>query len=327
MTSGWRGTVLRIAVSFLAIGCIFYFMRGKIGEAWGILRGGVSWQWFFVAVLTYFVANLVLAARLMLIFKTQNIYLSYGKSLYLSLLGLFFNLFLPSAIGGDVAKIYFAAKYSGKKIEATSAIIQDRLIGFVGLMLLALCGIGMVGQEFRDPRIVQMVYFFIGMMFFTVLFFGSRRFASRFSFLRVLIPSEKLKARLTELYHAMSGFKHHTVILVLALAITFFAQVFFILVHYLLARSLAVEINIFLFFFLVPVVAIVSMMPSLGGLGVREAGVLFFFKHFMGSEKALVFSLLLFVVIYGTSLGSGILYALRGGLKSETIPNMEALKS
>jgi uncharacterized membrane protein YbhN (UPF0104 family) len=63
----------------------------------------------------------------------------------------------------------------------------------------------------------------------------------------------------------------------------------------------------------------------LGGLGVREAGGIYLFSRFMTPEKALALTLLMNLIIYGYSLASGVLFAVKGGLKVKTIHEMEEL--
>jgi len=327
MTSSLRGTFLRLFISFGAIGAIVYFMRDKIGESWVILRTDVLWSWFFIGLATYLVANLILAGRLLVVFKAHKIHLQYGQAVYLAFLGLFFNLFLPSAIGGDVAKIVFAAKYTGKKIESASAIFQDRLIGFVAIMAMAIIALAFVSREIADERVHKVVYLFVAIMMGTVLFFMSKRFAGFFSFLLVLIPSASLKTKLGEIYHAVYDFKNHPILICNSLVLAFLGQICFIVVHYFMARSLGIQMSVVLFFLIVPVVAIMSMMPSLGGLGVREAGIIFFLKHYMPPERALVLSMLLFLIIYGVSLAAGIVYAFRGGLKPQILSDLKTAGS
>ena len=111
------GLIFRILVSVLAIAGILYSVRSEVAEALMILRTEVIWTWFLAAAATYFLAYCVLAFRLSFVFRVQHIHMTYREVLYLSFLGLFFNLFLPSAVGGDIAKIYYAYRHSGKKLH------------------------------------------------------------------------------------------------------------------------------------------------------------------------------------------------------------------
>ncbi len=76
-----------------------------------------------------------------------------------------------------------------------------------------------------------------------------------------------------------------------------------------------------------PVISIVSMAPSIGGLGVREASVLYLFSRYLSPERALALTLLVDILIYSFSIGSGIWYAFRGGLKSKELAEMEIMQS
>ncbi len=317
--------IFRLLVSLTAIAAVLYSVRTEIGEALVILRSEVIWIWFAGAILAYFLAHVILALRLSYVFRAQQIKMTFPEILYLSFLGLFFNLFLPSAVGGDVVKIYYAYQHSGKKLAATTSVILDRFMGFVALILMALTALVFFSKEINDPRVDRLVYVFLGLMLFSVLFLGSKRFASRFKFFTTLMPS-KWKQKLSDIYHGLYQYKSHKNILVTTIALSFLGQAVFILIHYLVAQSLNVNLNAWLFFLFVPLIAIVSMAPSIGGLGVREAGVIFFFKHYMPSERALAFSILLDLLIYGFSIGTGVVYALRGGLKTKVMHEMEVLE-
>jgi len=94
-----KSAIPRVLISVGAIGIIIYLMRDKLGDSMLILKTEVDWRWFFAAVAGYLIAQALMALRLYFIFKTQDIHIAYQESLYLVFIGLFFNLFLPSAIG------------------------------------------------------------------------------------------------------------------------------------------------------------------------------------------------------------------------------------
>jgi uncharacterized membrane protein YbhN (UPF0104 family) len=57
---------------------------------------------------------------------------------------------------------------------------------------------------------------------------------------------------------------------------------------------------------MVPLVWAVSMLPSLNGLGVREGAFVYFFKGYIGPEKAFAVSLLWLGMIMMNSLIGGV---------------------
>ena len=326
MKGGLRGNIFRFAVSFAALGLVVFFMRGKLDEACHVLRAEAQWNWILFSIFLYFLAICLLAVRLLFVFTVQKIRLNFGEALYLNLIGLFFNLFLPSAVGGDIAKAYYAYKHSGKKLESVTSVLLDRLMGFSALMVMAPAAVLVYSKQLGDPRLAWAVYGFVFAMFSLTAFLASKRFARLFSFLLDKIPQGKFRQRLSDVYHAIYYYKKHLKVLFLTWGISLISQSFFILIYYTLARSLGLDLNPWLFFVIVPLIAVFSMIPSIGGLGVREAGSVILFSRFMAQERALALSLLLDMLIYGYSFASGIVFMLRGGLKSKVIHEMEALQ-
>jgi hypothetical protein len=54
---------------------------------------------------------------------------------------------LPSAVGGDVVKAFYAYKHSGKKIESATSVLLDRLLGFVAIIVMATIGLMCFSKE------------------------------------------------------------------------------------------------------------------------------------------------------------------------------------
>ncbi|OGX11662.1 MAG: hypothetical protein A2351_04730, partial [Omnitrophica bacterium RIFOXYB12_FULL_50_7] len=277
--------------------------------------------WFAAAIAGYFVGLAFLAFRLQCVFKVQNIHMTFRECYHLGFVGLFYNLMLPSSVGGDVAKVVYAYKHSGKKIESATSILLDRLLGFVALIVMAGIGLICFSKEAENTYINYAVYGACGVLVFLVAFFTSRRFARLFKGFARLIPKEKWKLQLAEVYHAIYGYRHHQGPVLAAILLSFVGQAVFITTNYWLSLSIGADINFWKFFILIPVVCIVSMAPSIGGLGVREAGVLYLFSRYLSPERALALTLLMDSVIYSFGIGSGIWYAFRGGLKERPLRN------
>lgn len=317
---------VRIGISLLAVGFVIYSLHDKLGEAVHILASEVNWSWFAAALGAYVIVQAVMAARLWRIFLIQGVQVSYPTTLYLCVVGLFFNLFLPSAVGGDVAKIYYAYKYSGKKIASTTSVILDRLLGLIAIMMIAMTAMFFYHREFEDPRVSFIFYFFIFVIGSVTVFFASRRFARKFKWLGVLVPSESVREKVAELYHALYACKNHVPTLIGALSLSIGGQSLVIISTYWLGVGLGADVPLGVYFVIIPLVSILSMAPSLGGLGVREAGSVYFFSHYMDPERALALSLLADFLIYGFGFLSGLWYAFAGGLKSQNLHDMEAVQ-
>ncbi len=327
------GFFLRLFISIAAAGLLCYTLRGKFGEAVQIMKQGFRWEWFTAGAVMNVIATALVSWRLQLVFKVQTVKLSFLKIFYLSFVGMFFTLFFPSAFGGDVAKGYFAYQYSGKKLGSLTAVLLDRLLGLVTLTLITFLAVISFSRELETIVPGGWLHGFIGLLIgltafvvFSLFFFANRRFAKRFQFLSSLIPSAKLRKKLADLDGAIRDYKNHKQLLVSCCMISLVAQFLFLAQNYFLARSLGIQISFWSFFILMPLVTFVSLAPSLSGLGVREAGFVFFFKSLIPSEQAFALSLLFDLVFYGSALGGGIVFAFRGGLKKEVLEGLQAVE-
>ena len=325
--NGVKGKILRFVISFVAIGLVLFFMRDKLHESLAILRHEVVWGWFVAAIAGYFLGLAILAVRLQWVFRVQDIRMTFRECYHLGFIGLFYNLMLPSSVGGDVAKAVYAYKHSGKKIESATSIMLDRMLGFVALIIMAGIGLMCFSKEAESAYIDFAIFGAFGVLVFAVAFFASKRFARLFKGFARLIPSEKWKSQLVEVYHAIYGYRHHRGSVLMAILLSFVGQAVFISTNFWLSRAIGAEIYFWKFFILIPVISIVSMAPSIGGLGVREASVLYLFSRYLSPERAFALTLLMDIVIYSFSLGSGVWYAFRGGLKKQELEEMEIMQS
>ncbi len=325
--TGAKGKILRFLISFVMLGFVIYSMRDKIHDSLGILQREVQWAWFAAAVVAYFAGLAVQAVRLQWVLRVQDIHIKFKECYYLGFVGLFYNLFLPSAVGGDVAKGYYAYKHSGKKIESATSVLLDRMLGFLSIITMAVLGLMYFSKETSNQYVDYAVYGACGVLLFLIAFFASRRFARLFKWLKFLVPKSKWLKHLEEVYYAIYGYRHHHGPVLGAVILSFIGQAIFIAMYYWLAVSLDASIDFWKFFVLMPVVSIVSMAPSIGGLGVREASALYLFSRYMPSERALALTLLMDILIYAISIGAGIVYAFRGGLKERASKDMEMMQT
>lgn len=113
----------------------------------------------------------------------------------------------------------------------------------------------------------------------------------------------------------------------MAVLLSFVGQTVFVSTNYWISRSIGADINYGVFFILIPVSSIVSMAPSIGGLGVREASLIYLFSRYLPSERALALTVLMDVIIYLFGIGSGVWYGFRGGLKHNNSAEVESMQT
>jgi len=303
------GTLLRILISIVALVLIPWFLRDKLVEAFQIVKT-VDLSFFLLAVFIYFVSILFLSWRLHISLAAKYIQGSFVDTVYVSFMGIFFNLFLPSAIGGDAIKAIYLSKQVPNKADVFSSLVIDRLSGFCVVIFLALLSSAVLRESWN-----HVPAWFSWVSLSALLGGGIAVFCKPeiipFIFSKLRFLPRRFQEKLNAFYDSLSGFFQNRPFLIRSLFISVFAQSLFITAYFFIGRSLHAPIAFPLFFMLVPMITIISMAPSVGGAGVREGGTIFLFSHYMAQEQAFAMTILIFGVILIFSGVGGIWYFFR----------------
>ncbi|MEW6009372.1 MAG: lysylphosphatidylglycerol synthase transmembrane domain-containing protein [Candidatus Omnitrophota bacterium] len=225
--------------------------------------------------------------------------------------GLFFNLFLPSTIGGDVARIYSLLSHTGEGGKVAATVIVDRLSGFLALTFISILSI-IVGGRLIQSKSVIIIVVAIALTFtiITLLMF-SRRTSKAFSSVFKFFHLERIENIWKRIFDALSLFRGNKMLLFKNFLISLIIQGSNVLAIYLIALSLGVKTGLIYFFIIVPIIAVISTLPiTIGGLGLRDASsVLFFSKIGISSNIAFSISLISFFFVTFVGIAGGIIYA------------------
>ena len=127
--------------------------------------------WVWVCGVILFLGVLAInSRRWQLLLRFQGIFISYGRAFFLSLIGLFFNFFIPGGgVGGDLVKAgYLIRDYKTKKWFIGWSILVDRSLGVFALLFYsALTGLFFFRQLESD---LQSYFFFLSLGIFSGLF-------------------------------------------------------------------------------------------------------------------------------------------------------------
>ena len=144
---------IRVAISLFFVLICAYLLRDKWKRAVSILRN-MDFCIFGLVLFLFIIINLIAASRLYLVLRIQKVGVPIHKVLYLNFVGLFFNLFLPSSLGGDAVKAYYLSKNSGTTMKIVSSIVIDRLLGLSGVICVALSTLPFFVRLYSDPQLV-----------------------------------------------------------------------------------------------------------------------------------------------------------------------------
>lgn len=307
--------VLRVAVSVALLAVLL--SRVDREALWTSLRHA-SLPWLAIALVVYFVHVLTGAWRWHLLLGTQNVHVPQRDLLSSLLVSYFFNNFLPSNIGGDVVRIRDTARPARSKTIATLVILTDRVLGVIGLFLVAAVA-STIAFETRGSAGAPILPVWL----WAILFVGTAAVAPA-----VLSPTQlcRLLAPLTRLHPEWVGGRIETLTLtlhrfrarptVLATCFTGAVLVQTLLVVFYLAVVYALDLPVTVWDLavIVPVSLVVQMLPvSLNGLGLREATFSYYFTHIgLPNHYGVVLSLVAAGLAMLFSLSGAAVYMARG---------------
>ncbi|MCX7917478.1 MAG: flippase-like domain-containing protein [bacterium] len=312
MKKKFNFTFLRITISFFFLYIVLSKSQIKFKEVFDILKD-VHLPTLILAYILLFLINIPLALRfkyILEIYFEKN--LSSFFILKLTMIGLFFNNFLPTSAGGDIVKIFYIVRDEKKKFLSGISVLIDRYIGALTVMTMGT--ISIFFYKGIERKIYYSIIIFFILLIFSFYFFSKREFATIFySPVKKFIPPF-LNEKLLNFYNSIHFyFTQNRKNLRIAIFISFLLQILSIFSQYLLSISIIKHnLQILPFFIFIPLIWTSTLIPSLGGLGIREFTYISLFSDFIGKENAYVLSLLVLTNIILNSLIGGIIFLISG---------------
>lgn len=139
--------LLKIAVSTAAI----WWVLSKIEFKEVLTLFSNANYWYLAVALVLVAISYVLSGfRQNLSFRSTGAHISPALNLKLFWLGLFYNLFLPSGIGGDGVKVYLVNKYRQNGVKKNiGAMLVNRIAGLVAIGMITIFLYYFSGDEFK----------------------------------------------------------------------------------------------------------------------------------------------------------------------------------
>lgn len=304
---------LRVGISLGFLFILFWLGRKDFPAISKVLRDSNALL-LGIAVVLYITAISVIALRFRKILSIQGLNLKLREVIYLNFIGLFFNNFLPTSVGGDLVKAYYVTKKTTKKLESFSSVFFDRFFGFLSIGLLALFGIIILRGKIEDKSLLWGSIIFLSIVFSFFIIFLNKRLAKILFSNFLDLPIFREGSKLRRLYNALNAYKKHKIVIVQLIGISLIAQTISVFAIYIMIKSLSQDISLLYLFLIIPLVSIASMMPSINGLGVREGAYVYFLSEFINKESAFAVSILSLALIFISSLIGGVLYLFSGKL-------------
>lgn len=276
----------------------------KIKQVLATTRPGLM----VAALLAHLCCIGLLTARWQVFLKLLGIRLAPPRLFGYYLIGFFFNNFLPTNIGGDIARVYHAGKHDNRMAESFAAIFMDRFVGFVSVFMLALVAILIFGDWLTNRMVwaLMAAFAFAIAVVLWVLFDAGIR--ARIKTWIGQIGFLQLNQRLSELYRIVYLFRNQGRALTLAVLISVIYQMSLVVVNLLAARAVGLEASFAALFFIIQITTLICLIPiTINGLGIREGFYVTVLATLgIGREKVLAFQVILLLINYLESLAGGL---------------------
>jgi uncharacterized membrane protein YbhN (UPF0104 family) len=281
---------LSVTVGLLA----YLFSRIDVASVAQIVAGA-SWGWTIAGLLLYLALQGLCAWRWVLLARVLNLDGAWTQFVRYYYVGMFFNLFLPTGVGGDVYRCYYVARSAADWRRAILSVLADRGVGFGTMCLIA----AVATLAFGRVYLPAWMGWALGAGVLGVLALVAVGIVARGRFAAIW----------TSVPMVVEFFKRPG-LLVMVAGLSIVLQVLVIVVNILNGIALQLDVPFVFYFILIPLIAVATMIPvSLNGLGVREGAFVFFLAQVGVPEaQALSLALLWLGVLIASSLIGGLVW-------------------
>lgn len=307
-------TGLKIGISLSLF--IFVVYSVEPSKIWSILKGADPLFLIPAIFLIAIVGKIVSAKKLQILLEAKGEEISFLTVLRYYYVGTYFNIFLPTTVGGDVIKAYKISGRIKNEEEAYSSVFMERFAGLIAVITLASASSLLYFETIPTAAIIAIFGVFIPAILLIFIFIIKKSAVERlkpvFSPLLRIFEFFSLREKLRRIYKSVNEYKRHRKGTSYALGLSFLFHTILILSNFLFSRAVGMQVSLHYFFVFIPVCAVLLFLPiSIKGFGVREVLYVYFFTK-VGSSSSQAFSmsfLFQISVIIGAALG-GIIYAL-----------------
>jgi uncharacterized protein (TIRG00374 family) len=310
-------TVLQLSVTGALLWWVFHDPNQR--EKMKVALQTADYRWVCVGVLAYLVVEIAAAVRWQILLRVQKIHLSIPRLSGLFLIGMFYNQFLPGGTGGDIIKSYLLLKETDKKAGALLAVVFDRLIGLVGLVVIT---VTLVSLRFdllwRTPQTVEssvsprqlllLLLFLLGSSIAGLL---TSFIVSGFNLFHWLPHKFPGREKLIEISAAYHLYARHWFATLLAFGASLVAHLATFTTFLCVAYAFHAGVKLLDFFAVLPIERTITALPiSFAGVGLREQILQVMLSNLCGVPVAVakLIGTMSFLIIFICCAPGGIVY-------------------
>ena len=275
---------------------------------------GAEVSLLFASVAIFVISNLLGGVQWHLLLRAQGITLSHLHVQMLYMVGVFFNNFLISNIGGDAVRIYDLKRTTGEGSPAFAATFVDRFMGLFTMIIFSLVAYIFSPTLWGFDLLISIAGLCLFLAGLLAMGF-SRRLSGLIEHIgRRLLPLP-LGERIGKIRGSFILYRSRMGTLAIVLVLSAFVQLLRVAVYYTVGQALGLGVSFRHFMIFIPIIAVVAAIPiSFGGIGVRENfGALLLQRVAVGPAPSLALMFMGYLSGIAASLLGGVVFIFRRG--------------
>ena len=274
---------------------------------------GLQWAWIPLVYALLLANTAINSWKWGMLLKADGIAIPLRSLMCSHLIGTFFNLFLPSSIGGDAYRVVDVGRRAGAGAKSFAAVFAERLMGFLALALWGLLFSAIGWSRLPDKRILFLPVIVFGLMGGMVFAVVQRTWLVAVWQAFRLNRLHKLDAFLHRFLDSLAGYHADRRLIAVVFGLSLAFQMIAIATIFCISRALHWDASFVYFCIFVPLITLGEALPiSIFGIGVRDGLYVFFFAQAgVAREPALALALVYVLITIVYSLLGGVLFLLR----------------
>lgn len=268
--------LLRTLATGLLLALVFY-QAGLFSESgreqFLSTLAGANFYFLLLSIVVGVVINMSSALKWWMLIRAKGIIAGYWRIFAYYLIGQFYNLFLPTSVGGDFVRSYELGKFSGRQADSLASVFIERYTGVLTLLAISVLAVLSQLARFNVGFVIfSLVAFAIGLGFIAWMVFDSRVYQAVKDWVVQRLPAaQKIFLKLDKLFSSIDGYKQQPVAIVWAFinSLVFY----FVAVLNVWVSALVFQLDVAFVDILIatPIIMLIMNIPlSIGNIGLME---------------------------------------------------------
>lgn len=313
----WRA--LRITATLALIGFVIH-QAGLLNEQgrreFVATITDVDVFYLCLSLLVSLAMNFVSSYKWHILLVSRNIHAGFWRLFALYYVGKFFNLFLPTGVGGDVARVYELGRVTGANAESLASVFVERFTGVVTLTVVSLVAVAVSLHRYDTPLItISLVLFVLATATVIWMILDPRPLAWFSRTVTRRIPAlGGIAVKIHRTHDIIRAYKDNTGTLWYALAISLVFYFLAVVNVWVSLLAFSPDVDFLTVLIAVPAILLIMNLPiSIGGIGLMEAAYTIIFTAFgYSSSLALSAALLIRMKTIIDGVIGGLFHLFRG---------------